>query len=218
MSTFRLLGVAGALVIAAVIGGTLISAVAAVSPSASAATAAPSGGGAGEYCATYRAALASNLGVSEAALTAAARAAAATTIDKAVTDGDMTKAAGDRLKARLAAAPPDACERLVNRIAKGAKGAKAALGVVRHALAAGADALHMTTAELRGQLKDGTSLKAIAAAKGVDYASLTATITAAVKTDLDAAVAAGTIKQARADRVLERLVTRLADGRLRRTP
>jgi hypothetical protein len=36
-----------------------------------------------------------------------------------------------------------------------------------------------------------------------------------VKADLDAAVAAGTIKQARADRILSRLEANLADGRLR---
>jgi hypothetical protein len=40
-------------------------------------------------------------------------------------------------------------------------------------------------------------------------------VVAAVKKDLDAAVAAGTIKQARADRVLARLQQNLADGRLR---
>jgi hypothetical protein len=40
-------------------------------------------------------------------------------------------------------------------------------------------------------------------------------VVGAVKNDLDAAVAAGTIKQARADRVLARLQQNLADGRLR---
>ena len=76
---------------------------------------------AGEYCATYRKALAANLGVTEDALTAAARKAAATTVDSAVADGDLTAAAGDRLKARLAEAPPDGCERLAKRLTKGAK-------------------------------------------------------------------------------------------------
>jgi len=40
-------------------------------------------------------------------------------------------------------------------------------------------------------------------------------VVAAVKSDLDAAVAAGTIKQAREDRILARLQANLADGRLR---
>jgi hypothetical protein len=38
---------------------------------------------------------------------------------------------------------------------------------------------------------------------------------ASVKADLDAAVAAGTIRQPRADRILDRLTKNLADGRLR---
>jgi hypothetical protein len=40
-------------------------------------------------------------------------------------------------------------------------------------------------------------------------------VVGAVKSDLDKAVAAGTIKQARADRVLARLQQSLAGGRLR---
>ena len=44
---------------------------------------------------------------------------------------------------------------------------------------------------------------------------MSAAIVAAVKADLDKAVAAGTIKQAREDRVLDRLTKALADGRLR---
>ena len=90
--------------------------------------------------------------------------------------------------------------------------------MVRDATAAGADALHMTPAELRKQLRDGASLKTIAAAKGVDYASLSAAISAAVKADLDPLVKAGTISQAREDRVLDRLADRLADGQLRKAP
>ena len=87
----------------ALVGGTLISAVAASTVPATpapiaAAAAAPSGPAAldvGEYCANFRAAFAANLGVSEAEMTAAARKAAISTIDKAVADGDMTKAAGN---------------------------------------------------------------------------------------------------------------------------
>jgi len=47
---------------------------------------------------------------------------------------------------------------------------------------------------------------------------LTSAVLAAVKHDLDAAVAAGTIKQAREDRILARLAARLADGRIRQAP
>lgn len=220
MLNLRTAGLAGAMVISALVGGTLISAVAAApattSPgpivaAAPSAPAAPAAGPTGEYCTTFRAAFAENLGVTEAEMVAAARKAADTTIDKAVADGDMTKVAGDRLKARLAAAPADGCTMLAGVRAK----AKAALGVVKDGLTAAAVVLKTTPAELRTELRDGKSLKDIAAARNVPYATVTDAVVAAVKADLDAAVKAGTLKPARAERVLERLEKRLADGRLR---
>lgn len=218
MVNLRMAGLAGAMVISALVGGTLISAVAAATAPAATdpvvVAAAPSGAPArqgGEYCTSFRAAFAENLGVTEAEMVAAARKAADTTIDKAVADGDMTRVAGDRLKARLAAAPADGCTMLAGVRAK----AKAALGVVKDGLTAAADVLKTTPAELRTELRDGKSLKDIAAAQNVPYATVTDAVVAAVKADLDAAVKAGTLKQARADRVLERLEQRLAEGRLR---
>jgi ribosomal protein S20 len=220
MSMPRLLGFSGAIVLAAVIGGTLISAVVAApvathpsraatvaaAPAATAGTAT-----AGEYCERYRAEFAKALGVSEADVTAAAKTAANATIDDAVQDGKLPAAAGDRLKARIAAADPDLCKRLAKRLGQG----KAALGVVRNAMAAAAQALGMPPADLRKALADGTSLKAIATDQGVEYAKVTSAVLTAVKTDLDAAVKAGTIKQAREDRILERLTKRLENGAIR---
>lgn len=220
MSRYRLFGISGALVLAALVGGTLISAVsaagapaapAAANPVVAAPTATAPTGAAGEYCAAYRAAFAKALGVSEADLAAAARTAADATIDQAVKDGKLTSAAGDRLKARVAAADPDICQRVAKRLGT----AKAALGVVRDAMTAAADALKLTPAELRAQLRAGSSLKTIASDKGVDYGTLTAAVLGAVKTDLDAAVKVGTIKQAREDRILERLTKRLENGTVR---
>ena len=68
---------------------------------------------------------------------------------------------------------------------------------------------------MRTQLRDGKSLKDIAAAQNVPYDVVSDAVVKAVKADLDAAVAAGNLKQARADRILERLERRLADGRVR---
>jgi ribosomal protein S20 len=218
MSRFRLIGFGGLMVASAIIGGTIISAVSAASPAPTAPAAAPGvavPAATGEYCATFRAAFAADLGVSEDAVTQAARKAAASTIDKAVADGKLQQVVADRLKARLATAPLDACQRLSNRLERAGK---AGLGVVRDALAAAADTLGMQPADLRQQLHAGTSLKTIASNATVDYAKLTSAVTAAVKGDLDKAVAAGTIEQARADKVLQRLATFLADGRLRRAP
>ena len=96
-----------------------------------------------------------------------------------------------------------------------AAAAKAALGVAKDGLTAAAKALGITPAELGSMLRNGQTLKDVAGTKNVPYESVTAAVLAAVKSDLDAAVAAGTIKQARADRVLARLEANLADGRLR---
>ena len=219
MPNLKIAGLAGALVVSALVGGTLIGAVAAstvpASPAPIAAAAAASSGPAAldvsEYCANFRAAFAANLGVSEAEMTAAARKAAISTIEAAVADGDMTKAAGDRLKARIDAAPADGCAVLAGLRAKAAN----AVRVVKDGMVAAADALQMTPAELRADLRGGKSLKDVAAAQNVPYATVSDAIMAAVKADLDAAVKAGTLKQARADRILERLEQRLATGQLR---
>ncbi len=230
MSKVRMAGYAGLLVVAALVGGTVIGSVAARSlqaaantpktPVAAAASAAPAGAKAAEYCADFRRAFAAGLGVDESALAPAARSAALATIDAAVADGTMPKARGDRLKARIEAADADGCALLAGRIGalRGAAGAgkvQAALGVVKDGVAAAAKALGVTPAELGARLKAGDTLKQVATDKGVPYADVSAAVIASVKADLDAAVQAGTIKQAREDRILARLTANLADGRLR---
>lgn len=227
MSRLRLAGFAGLLVVTALVGGTIIGSVAAATAPHTArsdpALAAPSaaapaaGTKAAEYCADFRKAFAADLGVDESALAPAAKKAALSTIDAAVAAGEMTKAAGDRFKARIEAADADGCALLAGRIGRiGAAGpAGAALGVAKDGRIAAAKALAMTPAELGAQLRGGKTLKDVATAKGVPYETVSAAVVASVKSDLDAAVAAGTIKQARADRILARLQQNLADGRLR---
>ncbi len=233
MSTVRLVGFAGLLVAAALVGGTIIGSVAAasLSPAPHAkdaalppaiATASPGpAAAAGEYCADFRRALAANLGVDEAALATAAKAAVISAIDAAVADGTMTKAAGDRLTARIKAATGDGCALLAGRlraakVAVGAAtGAGKGLGIVRDGLTAAAKALGLTPAELGARLRGGETLKDVATATGASYEAVSAAVLTSVKADLDAAVAAGTIRQARADRVLDRLTKALANGRLR---
>lgn len=236
MSRLRLAGVAGLLVVTALVGGTIIGSVAAATaptttrpgPALAAPSAAAPAAGtkAAEYCADFRKAFAANLGVEESALAPAAKQAAISTIDAAVAAGDMTKAAGDRLAARIEQADAGGCALLAGRLGRigtsravggvGAAGAaRGALGVAKDGLAAAAKALAMTPAELGAQLRGGKTLKDVATAKGVPYETVSAAVVASVKSDLDAAVAAGTIKQARADRILARLQQNLADGRLR---
>jgi ribosomal protein S20 len=235
MSTFRLVGFAGLLVVAALIGGTIIGSVAAATisrgptaPTAAppaVASASPGVATAGEYCADFRRAFAANLGVDESALAPAAKKAAISAIGAAVADGTMTKAAGDRLTARIQAATGDGCALLAGKLRAAtaalgggtgaAAGAAKGLGVVKDGLMAAAKALGLTPAELGARLRGGETLKDVATATSTSYEAVSAAVLAAVKTDLDAAVAAGTIRQARADRVLDRLTKALANGRLR---
>lgn len=217
MSRFRILGFSGALVAAALIGGTIMSAVAAAPPRATSpdAAAGPTElatvADPGKYCLTFRRAFAANLGVDEADLGPAAKKAAITTIDDAVAAGDISKAVGDRLKARVEAAEGDGCRWFAAHL----KRIAGAVHVIRDGVTAAAEVLDMTPAELRTELRSGKTLKEIATAEGVNYDTLTAAVIAAVKADLDAAVKAGTITQARADRILDRLERNLADGRFR---
>ena len=233
MSKLRLAGLSGLLVAAALVGGTIIGSVAAatapqvsapvrdVAPAVEAdPNAKPNAEAAAKRCADFRKAFAANLGVPESALTPAAKKAAISMIDAAVADGKMTKDAADRLKARVEAADAEACKLLAGRIGAGpgpgaGAGAGAALGVAKDGLTAAAKALGMTPDDLGAQLRAGKTLKDVATAKGVSYATVTAAVVASVKADLDAAVAAGKIPQARADRILERLGQNLADGHLR---
>lgn len=226
MSTIRLAGFAGLLVVAALVGGTIIGSVAASTlatpsqppPLAAAPSAGAPAAGAkiAEYCADFRRAFAANLGVEESALAPAAKAAAIATIDAAVASGELRAAAGDRLKARIEKAAADGCALLAGKVGAARAAVGAALGVVKDGVSAAAKALGITPAELGADLRGGKTLKEVAAAKGVPYETVSAAVLASVKSDLDAAVAAGTIKQARADRILDRLKANLADGRLRK--
>ena len=207
MRTAKLLGAAGALIAAALVGGTLIgSAFAQSSPSPTTDT---TKGAA--YCQTFLDTFASKLGVSTDALLPAAKAAATAAVDAAVAAGDLTAEVGAEMKTRIAAAEGDGCALF------GARFGHFAHKVGRHVftgdlLDAAAGALKLSTDELTTQLRSGKSLKEVAAAQSVDYATVSKAVTAAAKADLDKAVAAGTLTQDRADQMLSRLSDALASG------
>ena len=222
MSRYRILGFSrGLLVVAALVGGTVISSVAAATPR-----------GAGRRrprprqpphrgtCRRRRRRglrrrsgrpFAANLGVAEAALAPAAKPAALATVDQAVSRREAHHGRRRPAQGTDRGRRADGCQRLAgaSRPRRGR-----ALGV-RHAtrVTAAADALGMTPADLGAQLGRAPRSRTIATDKGVPYGPVTAAVLAPVKGDLDAAVAAGTIKQARADRILARLT-----GEPRRRP
>ncbi|MEP6680939.1 MAG: hypothetical protein ABJB65_05610 [Chloroflexota bacterium] len=208
MRTAKLLGAAGALIAAALVGGTLIgSALAQSSPGASPATAANNAA----YCQTFLDTFASKLGVSKEALLPAAKAAAVAAVDAAVKAGDLTADVAAAAKTRINAATGDGCALLGARF--GHLGEKAGRHVLTGDLvSAAAGALKLTPDALTTQLRAGKSLKDVAAAQKVDYATVSKAVSDAAKADLDKAVAAGNLTRARADEMLSRLNAALASG------
>jgi hypothetical protein len=237
MNRFRILGLSGAMVVAALVGGTVVSSAIAARPSPPSAVAGgPAAGAAAEanraatgdvaaaaegamaaraaaYCKTFRSSFAKELGVDERAIGPAAKAAALATLEAAVTAGDITRAIADRLAAKVTATDDDTCRWLEAKISHAAA-RPGVHGLMADGTKAAATALKMTPADLRAALRDGKSLKDVATSAGVDYAAVSAAVVAAAKADLDAAVKAGKINQARADRLLERLEAGLANGKL----
>jgi hypothetical protein len=214
MKTAKLLGFIGALLVAALVGGTMISAALAESPTTSPAVGAAANG---TYCEVFRSKLANELHVSESALQSAVKAAADGTIDAAAANGDLSPDAAAKIKQRLGSAAERPCFALAPR-------AKALHRGFAHGFAAGnllsaaADALDMQTADLGAQLRSGDSLKDVSASKSVDYASVTSAVMDEARAGLDKAVDAGKITQQREDKMLERLQTALDNGEWPRSP
>jgi hypothetical protein len=212
VKNIKTLGIAGGLVAAALVGGTLISAALAApasrNPNASAANPADKAA----YCDAWQKKFADQLGVSVSDLLPAAKAASIAAIDAAVAAGDLTADRGTKLKDKITAADgSNACRFLGHPFAGGGNGGKASFG--GPLLSAAAGALGMDPGALVQALKNGDSLKDVATAQGKDYAAVSKAIHDAAKTKLDAAVAAG-LDQARADEMLTKLDQALASGDL----
>lgn len=212
VKNIKTLGIAGGMLAAALVGGTLISAALAApsSPNASASAANPADKAA--YCDTWQKAFADELRVSVDDLLPAAKAASIAAIDAAVAAGDMTEERATALKDKIAAADgSNACRFLGHPFAGGGHGSKAHFG--GPLLSVAAEALGMDAGALMQALKSGDSLQDVATAQGKDYATVSKAIHDAAKTKLDAAVADG-LDQARADEMLSKLDEALASGDL----
>jgi hypothetical protein len=219
MKNLKTLGFAGALVAAALVGGTLISSVLAAPSGGSAPrnvanttdTTTPTTPDVAKYCDLWQKTFAAQLGVSVDKLVPASKAASKATIDAAVAAGDLPKDVGDRMKAAIDKADGNGCRLL----------GAAFHGFVKHAarvdfkvdvVGAAADALGLDKATLIKDVRNGDSLKTIAGNQGKDYAAVSKAIHDAAKTDLDALVTAGKLAQAREDTILTNLDKWLAAG------
>lgn len=212
----RALGFAGALVAAALIGGTIISGVLAApaTDSSEEATTAHLGG---EYCEVYLDALASELGVDRAALGAASKAAATAVVDAALADGEIDEDRATLLRERIAAEEDTDCSAFgLRRLGGGRHGVGGSpgfrIGFMADALGAAAEALGVGESDVLKAFAAGSSLQEQAEEQGVDYATVTAAVTEAVRATVADEVADEDITQERADDILAEVEEWLAEG------
>jgi hypothetical protein len=147
---------------------------------------------------------AGQLGVSTTALTAAIKKAMVDQIEAQVTAGTITKAQATRLEARLAKADAP-----LFAFGGGPGGGQRGHGGGPISFDAAATYIGVTTSELRTQLAAGKTLAAIATANGKTVDGLKAALTTAATNDINAAVTAGRLTQAQADKILAALPARL---------
>lgn len=146
--------------------------------------------------------LAAALNIQRATLDSAIQTAGNKTIDNAVQQGTLTQAQGDALKARLQAGDIGV---LWGRGRGKGPGMQALANVRQAMLDAAAQKLGMTATELITQLRSGQTLAQIAQSKGVAEQDVINAALAAAKTQLDQAVANGTLTQAQADAIYTNL-------------
>lgn len=228
MRLAKALGAAGALLTAAIVGGTLIGSTLAVNDTEGTGTATGTGGAVGAdvaaYCETFMDTLAGELGTTRDGLIAAGKTAANAAIDAALAAGDLTEAQATAMRERIAAFDGEGCA-LLGRGGFGGRGPGHGDGprgdgpgrlfrgfLDSETFAAAAEALGLEASSLPAAVAEAGSLEALATAQGVAYDDVKAAILVAVQADLDAAVAAGNITQERADSVLERATTWLDEG------
>ena len=205
MRLTKTLGMAGALLLSALVGGTLIGSALAQDETTDPET----GTDAGAYCNTFLDAFAAELGATRDDVTAAGKAAANAALDAAVAAGDVTEERATTIRERIDAYDGEGCGLVPFKLGFGHGVARGFLG--GDVFEAAADALGIESSALIERLGEANSLEALAGEQGVTYDEVKASILAAVQADLDAAVAEG-MDQARADEVIARLTTWLDEG------
>ncbi len=208
MQLIKALGFAGALILAAIVGGTVIGSALAIDET----NQTDATGGASEYCDAFMESMASELGVTREALVAAGQVAAGSALDAAVAAGDLSEERADEIRERIADADGEGCRWFGGHAFGHGPGPGMARGFLGgDVFEAAADALGIESADLIGELRDTESLQALAEERGVAYDEVKASVLAAVQADLDAAVDEG-MDQERADSVIERLTAWLDGG------
>ena len=216
MRNLRIVGAIGALVLAAVVGGTAIGSALATDEQAGGDTSGGATGARAEYCQTFVTRLAQELGVDEARLLEAGKTAARAAVDAAVAGGDLTEEQATALRERIDAADSIPCPAV--GLGRGGFGhhrhglGVPAIGLLGELADAAAGAVGLERAELMERLTSGQSLQEIAGAEGVDYAAVRTAIHDAAQARLNEAVEAGRLTREQADAGIARLDAWLEAG------
>jgi hypothetical protein len=175
----------------ALVGGGVVSEVAAIAPPTPQAEKA-----------AFLADAANRLGVQSSQLQNALQQAAIDRVDAAVADGRLTKAEGDAIKARIQSGD------FGPGIGFGFGGMHVGFGVE---LGAAATYLGLTEAQLRSDIESGQSLAQIATAQGKSVDGLKQALIADAKSHLDQAVKDGKLTAAQETQFLNDLSSRIDD-------
>lgn len=180
----------------------------------------PSAPGSTNYAQVFVDKLAGILHLNRAQAQDALKQAQLQTVDQMLTDGRITKAQADAMKARINASQglnPIGGLGLRHVGGLGAdRGLRAELRTAE--LNAAAGALHVSAADLQSQLRSGKTLRDLEQAGGVSDAAVKAAMTSAARGVLDKAVKAGTITPDQENRLLSRLGSRLPLGHSQAVP
>jgi len=138
---------------------------------------------------------AERLGVTPEALTEAMTGAQFEIIDEAVSEGRLTEEQAAKLKERIEEYGP------LSIIGRGHRDGKALCHGARLVTGAAAEVLGKEPAEVAEAVKSGESLAEQAEAQGMSVEEFTAALLEAIKSQLDAKVAEGTVTREQADRI-----------------
>ncbi|MBI3967249.1 MAG: hypothetical protein HY329_16565 [Chloroflexi bacterium] len=158
------------------------------------------------YSSVFQSKLAALLGISTQTLSGHVKQAQLQTVDQMVTDGALTQEQATQKRQRI-----ESEGGMLHFGGPGGPGGRGGPGGGGPGMQRGmhapifpaiAQRLGITEPELMTQLRSGTRLSDLAAQKNVSKDDLKAAVTTAVKTDLDAKVAAGQMTQQQADQIL----------------
>jgi len=164
------------------------------------------------YGRTYEQALASHLKVTVAQLAAANKSALQTTIQKAYTNGDITKEQETNLLSKVAKFGSDPCADLASAAASLPE-SKMFAQAHQAVVTAVAGAVNLPPATLEQDLASGQSVAQIAAAQHVSLETVNAAYLGAVQTQLKSAVSNGTITQSQSDAAYSQIQGAVSRGK-----